>query len=178
MDLAKPINCEWLLLQTYALSELYQSVVDNIELLKESPLVKPKKIKAVDEDIEDLCEALTQFNMCNKEAVPTTQDCNTIIKTMLANDSLAQFMEEAYQTEGALFIMSCHYLIARTIITDREAYGSKIALVDGGIEELKKNSSVGSLKKIFLQLSCKKKCHARKTLPKCCRSSRTKESHV
>ena len=154
MDLAKPINCEWLLLQTYALSELYQSVVDNIELLKESPLVKPKKIKAVDEDIEDLCEALTQFNMCDKEAIPTTQDCNTIIKTMLANDSLAQFLEEAYQTEGALFILSCHYLIARTIITDREANGSKIALVDGGIVELKKNSSVGSLKKAGP--SCKK----------------------
>ena len=154
MDLAKPINCEWLLLQTYALSEHYQSVVDNIELLKESPLVKPKKIKAVDEDIEDLWEALTQFNMCGKEAVPTTQDCNTIIKTMLANDSLAQFLEEAYQTEGALFILSCHYLIARTIITDREAYGSKIALVDGGIVELKKNSSVGSLKKAGP--SCKK----------------------
>ena len=43
MDLAKPINCEWLLLQTYASSGLYQSVVDNIELLKEIPLVKPKK---------------------------------------------------------------------------------------------------------------------------------------
>ena len=103
--------------------------------------------------------------MCDKEAVPTTQDCNTIIKTMLANDSLAQFMEEAYQTEGDLFIMSCHYLIARTIITDPEAYGSKIALVGGGIEELKKNSSVGNLKKIFLQLSCKKKS-AKKNIAK------------
>ena len=119
------------------------------------PTTEPKKIKA------ELCETLTQFNMCDKEAVPTTQDC----KTMLAIDSLAQFMEEAYQTEGDLFIMSCHYLIARTIIKDPEAYGSKIALVGGGIEELKKNSSVGNLKKIFLQLSCKKKS-AKKNIAK------------
>ena len=56
MGVAKPINCEWLLLQTYASSGLYQSVVDNIELLKEIPLVQPKKIKAVDEEIEELCE--------------------------------------------------------------------------------------------------------------------------
>ena len=157
IDWAKPINCEWLLRPTYALSELYQSVVDNMELLKVSPLVKPKKIKAVDEEMEELCEALAQFNTRDKEASPTTQHCNTIIKTMLANDSLGEFMEEAYQTGGALFIMSCHYLMARTLITDPEAYASKIALVGGGDEEFKKNSSVGNLRKIFLQSTSKKK---------------------
>ena len=96
--------------------------------------------------------------MCDKEAVPITQDC----KTMLAIDSLAQFIEEAYQTEGALFIMSCHYLIARTIITDPEAYGSKIALVGGGDEEFKKNSSVGNLKKIIFTIVMQKKVRKEK----------------
>ena len=59
----------------------------------------------------------------------------------------------------------CHYLIARTIITDPEAYGSKFALVGGGDEELKKNSSVGNLRKIFLQFSGKKKS-AKKNIAK------------
>ena len=65
-------------------------------------------------------EALAQFHIRNKEPAQTKQHCNQIIKKMLAIEYLAEFMEEAYQTGVALYIMSCHNLMASTIMEDLE----------------------------------------------------------
>ena len=76
-----------------------------MDVLRERPLMKQRKIKRVDDERKEFCEPLVQFNTRDKEAAPTDQHCNAIIKTMLANKSIANFTEGAYQTGGALFIM-------------------------------------------------------------------------
>ena len=144
-----PQNCEWLCRPHTAISELSDSLIENITIMEESPLLNQEELQHVLPDMGSLCHHLQPFER-DSNAVPSKDDANFVIRSLVDHDDTDAFMENAFILGGALFTASLNYIVGRDLLRNKEWYADNIKMSNNQYCKFQASKSLSDLRKLFL----------------------------
>ena len=142
------MSCE--LLVGAHISEFSQMMKDNLEILEDSHLLKKKKASSNLRNIHLFSDELQHFNSKEPTAVPSKNNVNKVLKTIVGEESMGSFMEEEFLWGGALFTRSCNYLVAPSFFRNAETRAEAISIKSGEGKAFQKSKLLKDLRSLFL----------------------------
>jgi hypothetical protein len=151
-----PSNCEYLKRPKIALSELAETVAENLNVLKSSEynLVHRDHFNILSESLANIKTCLTPMN--NKiNDNPSEEEIKRAIRSIIEpNEQLENYLQGAYITGCNLATLSIQVLAARALFQNPEQYGIKVEASDGTHKQFKANPNFKTMKS-FLVATCK-----------------------
>ena len=122
-------NCEWLNRPNIALSELAQTVRENIPLLKQyrDTVLVPDFLDEYLAYFEPLKDALSRLDNKDKSTSqpPTREDVIFVLRTLDCEPDLEACIIDGLNAAGALFMLSVHLLAPLTLMRNPEDFAEK-----------------------------------------------------
>lgn len=122
-------NCEWLNRPNIALSELAQTVRENIPLLKQyrDTVLVPDFLDEYLAYFEPLKDALSRLDNKDKSTSqpPTREDVIFVLRTLDCEPDLEACIIDELNAAGALFMLSVHLLAPLTLMRNPEDFTEK-----------------------------------------------------
>ena len=87
-------NCEWLCRPHTAVSELSDSVYENIKIMENSPLLNNDRLQYIMPQVGALCKNLWPFEGDSTD-VPSKDEANYIMHSLVEQNDVNQFMDES-----------------------------------------------------------------------------------
>ena len=122
-------KCERLCHPQVALSELADTMHENIPAIEGSPLINGDALAGVLEHLAELTNALLPFERTS-DTVPSIKNANTLLRLTIHDNELDRFFEKAFELGGALFSASLTYLVFRDLARDPAVYAERLASKD------------------------------------------------
>lgn len=153
----QPYSCEWLRRPSVALSELSETLTENVKLLEENPgkLIRKNKIQRLVDATNTILPKLEPLN--TKTSTPAQKThVKDVLRFFLEEDQETQeFMEEMFHTSTAMYLTSLHYLVAKCVLTHPKEYAEKLQAKSGNDGAFKQRKTIKELKN-FITAECVK----------------------
>jgi hypothetical protein len=148
----KPESCEWLVRPKVAISEMAETIQQNLEVLEEQTggtLLRASSLVRFKTAFDQIADHLPLLN--TKQDVQPTADSVKVLLKFLCDDDLDKIIDEAYNIGSALFAMATHVIVARSLIRNSEKYADTFAPLSPTKEEknFKSEKTLKSLKKML-----------------------------
>lgn len=170
----QPFSCEWLLRPKVAVSEMASTISGNCKLLNESKakILDEKETRRLTDTFKPIVKSLERLNSQDIESEePTKNDIVKIMEFFIQdNEKFDKLIDETYETASALFSLTTHAIVARTLLRDPDEYSQKIEMHDNRDKAFKKKPSITTLKQLLIdecigeKIGKKKKEKSRKSL--------------
>ena len=144
-----PRNCEWLCRPHTAVSELSDTLYENIKIMEKSSLLQQERLQSILLQLGTLCKNLQPFER-DKADVPSKQNGNIIMRSIVQEDEIDQFMNEAFVLGGALFTASLNYVIARELMRNKDWYGEHTQMKNGNHRPFQASKKLTDVRKLLL----------------------------
>ena len=149
------ISCEWFLCPKVAMSEFAATMVENLSVLKDhkSPLVKTSKFSQLVESSEAFLHALNSLNT-KTEANPTIDDVKKVMHYIYdESNAMEGIVDDMFVLGGAMFATAIHYIVTHNVLSDPQAYATKLESDYRATKKFKTQANVKGLK-AFLGEQC------------------------
>ena len=137
------------------MSEFAATMVENLSVLKDdkSPLVKTSKFSQLVESSEAFLDALNSLNT-KTEANPTIDDVKKVMHYIYnESNAMEEIVDDMFVLGGAMFATAIHYMVTRNVLSDPQAYATKLESDDHATKKFKTQANVKGLK-AFLGEQC------------------------
>lgn len=133
-----PRSCEWLKRPKIAMSELAETVSQNLKVIQHAggKLLTEDKVAAITDCLQPVQGALTRLNTRNQQKA-TANDVKEVLKRMFdEEDDLPELMSELFKLGGAMYSMATHFFIAKDLFENPGEFADKSISVKPGDKRL------------------------------------------
>ena len=144
------ISCEWFLCPKVAMSGFAATMVENLSVLKDhkSPFVKTSKFSQLVKSSEAFLDALNSLNT-KTEANPTIDDVKKVMHYIYdESNAMEGIVDDMFVLGGAMFATAIHYMVTRNVLSDPQAYATKLESDDHATKKLKTQANSKGFKSL------------------------------
>ena len=150
----KGFNCEWLSRPKYAMSEMAETIVANMELLSDEESYQPsilnqKELVSIKGRMQNFLDCLERMN--TKSSSRALESDVFSMMTEMYGDELDQHFHDFIHLGSALYTMGIHYHVAKTLFVGMNKYAELLTQSDakGFTGHFKKNPDVHTLRQML-----------------------------
>ena len=150
----KGFNCEWLCRPKYAMSEMAETIVANMELLSDEDSYQPsilnqKELVSIKAKMQKFLDCLERLN--TKSSSRALESDVFSMMTEMYEDELDQHFHDFIHLGSALYTMGIHYHVAKTLFVDMKTYAELLSQSDaqGSTGNFKKDPNVHTLRQML-----------------------------
>ena len=137
------------------MSEFAATMVENLTVLKDhtSPFLRSSRFTQVVQSSEAFLSALNSLNTKTEENA-TTNDVKKVMHYMYdETNAMEGVVDDMFVLGGAMFSSAIHYMVTRHVLSDPEAYATRLESDDSATKNFKSQPNVKGLK-AFLENQC------------------------
>lgn len=127
----QPFTSEWLSRPDFALWEYSETVISNLDILKnsDSSIITPEFVATLDKAYQPLLHRLEALNKKQNKSAQE-KDAKEVVKHLISTTELDSVMQQAFHLSGAIFAISANYIIASTLLRNPIEFARIIASKD------------------------------------------------
>ena len=154
---AKPINCEWFGRPSIAVSEMAESICENVDVIERG--LGELTADEVGTNLRQLAETMNALNKRNQIA-PQPHDISAFMRYVLDDQegNKEAFFEKLEVLGNAMFLTAIQYKMTKTIFHNLDWYTNMLNTCDGTDADVKRNADIRTMKD-FLVNQCVEVVH-------------------
>ena len=154
---AKPINCEWFGRPSIAVSEMAESICENVDVIERG--LSDLTANEVGTNLRQLADTMNALNKRNQIA-PQPHDISAFMRYILDDQegNKEAFFEKLEVLGNAMYLTAIQYKMSKTIFHNLDWYTNMLNTCDGTDADLKRNADIRTMKD-FLVNQCVEVVH-------------------
>lgn len=125
-----PWNCEWLNRPRVAISELAQTISENLLITKkyQGTIFTDKAVDKLFTKFRPVKDALARFDNKDRSSdeQPTEDDVRKFMKIVQEDRNLEEHVQQLFEASGAMFLLSTHLQAAQVLLWNPTEYAEKL----------------------------------------------------
>ena len=148
----KLTNCEWLQRPDIAISEMAETITENLTVLEHyrDDLIDSAYLDKLRNFYDPIWSNLVSLNSKNEDSSPDETDVAYFLKQMLTRDQdFDDALDNMYEAAAAIYNVAIHTKCVRQLMRNTSAYASKIPAGDKDATDFQNHASIPNLQRFL-----------------------------